>query len=132
MQVGPQPSQTATFLVAGNDTWYGGTTGTLSFIAADANPGNTNIGLRPRLNPMAAGSVITANTPTPGLTVSVGSGTPVSNTTEATGSAIVYTFTDPAVNVGVVFVTFRSPSGLGTTIGVPVVRGSAPSSCPPP
>jgi len=131
MQVGPQPGQTATFLVAGNDTWYGGTTGTLSFIAADANPGNTDIGLRPRLNPMAAGSVITANTPTPGLTVSVGSGTPVSNTTEATGSAVVYTFTDPAVNAGVVFVTFRSPSGLGTTIGVPVVRGSAPSNCPP-
>ncbi len=132
MQIGPQPSQTATFLVAGNDTWYGGSTDTLSFIVADANPGNTGIGLQPRLNPMAAGTVITATTPTPGLTVSVGGGTPVPSTTEASGAAVVYTFTDPAVNAGVVFVTFRSPSGLGTTISVPVVRGAAPSSCPAP
>jgi protocatechuate 3,4-dioxygenase beta subunit len=132
MQIGPQASQTDTFLVAGNDTWYGGTSGTLSFIVADANPGNTSLGLQPRLNPMAAGTSISATTPTPGLTVSVGGGSPVPSTSEATSAAVVYTFTDPAVNAGVVFVTFRSPSGLGTTISVPVVRGAAPSVCPAP
>ena len=129
MQVGPQPSQTATFLVAGNDTWYGGASGTLPFIVADANPGDVSIGLQPRLNPMAAGTVITATTPTTGLTVSVGGGSPIPSTTEATTAALVYTFTDDEVNSGVIFVTFRSPSGTGTTIGVEVVRGAAPDSC---
>ncbi len=132
MQVGQQPSQTDRFLVAGNDTWYGGTTDTLSFIVGDANPGSLGIGLQPRLNPMAAGTTITASTPSPGLTVSVGGGSPVPSTTEATLASVVYTFTDPAVNAGTVFVTFRSPAGLGTTISVPVVRGAAPSTCTPP
>ncbi len=130
LQVGPNPTQTLPFLAAGNDTWYGGTSSTLNFIVADANPGNAAQGLQPRLNPMAATSVITANTPTPGLTVSVGGGSPVPSTTEATSAAVVYAFTDPEVNEGVVFVTFRSPSGLGTTIAVPVVRGARPSVCP--
>jgi len=131
MQVGPRAADPGViFTLAGQDTWYGGTTDTLGFIVADANPGSTTRGLLPRLNPMAAGSTITATTPTTGMTVSVGGGTPVPNTTEATTAAVVYNFTDPAVNFGIAFVTFRSPSGLGTTIAVPIVRGPAPSVCP--
>ena len=111
------------------DTWYGGVSDTLSFIVADANPGSAVLGLLPRLNPMAAGTVITANTPTAGLTVVIGGGTPVPSTTEATSAAVVYNFTDPNVKSGVVFVTFRSPSGVGTTVSVPVVQGARPSEC---
>jgi 5-hydroxyisourate hydrolase-like protein (transthyretin family) len=130
LQVGPEFNQTATFVAAGGNTWYGGGGGLLSFIVADANPGDPRISQRPRLNPMAAGSTVSASTQTPGLSVGVGGGSPVPSTTEATTAAVTYTFTDPAVNEGVIFVTFRSPSGTGTTIAVPVVRGTAPSTCP--
>ena len=58
------PTQTAQFTLVAGDTWYGGGSGTLSFIVADANPGSIAQGLRPRLNPMAAGTVISASSPT--------------------------------------------------------------------
>ena len=74
LQVGPLPSQIESFTLVTGDTWYGGTSDALSFIVADANPGSATRGLLPRLNPMAAGTVITANTPTAGLTVVVGGG----------------------------------------------------------
>jgi hypothetical protein len=45
--------------------------------------------------------------------------------------AVAYNFSDPLVNSGVIFVSFNSPSGTGTTVAVPVVRGAAPSACPP-
>jgi len=151
LQVGPEANQTASFVAARGDTWYGGDGGAFSFVVADANPGLrkpagqwtgplqggvpsfdplADYTIFPRLNPMAAGSTVTASTPTPGLTVTVGGGALVPSTTEATAATVVYTFTDPAVASGVIFVTFRSPSGTGTTITVPVERGAAPSSCP--
>ena len=43
---------------------------------------------------------------------------------------MAYSFTDATVSSGVIFVTFRSPSGTGTTVSVTVVRGAAPSACP--
>ena len=131
LQVGPNPTQTAPFTLVAGDTWYGGASDTLSFVVADANPGSAAQGLQPRLNPMAAGSVITASTPTAGLTVVVGGGTPVPSTTEATSAAVVYNFTDPEVKSGVIFVTFRSPSGVGTTVTVPVIQAARPSVCAP-
>jgi hypothetical protein len=79
---------------------------------------------------MAAGSTVTAATPTQGLSITIGGGTPVPSTTEATTAALAYTFTDKAVTSGVIFVTFTSPSGTGTTVSVPVVNGAAPSACP--
>ena len=130
MQVGPSPIQTAPFTVVAGDTWYGGGNDTLSFIVADANPGSVSRGLPPRLNPMAAGTTVSATTPTTGLTVTVGGGSPVPSTTEATLAAVAYNFSDPLVTSGIIFVTFRSPSGTGTTVAVPVVKGAAPSSCP--
>jgi hypothetical protein len=130
LQIGPSPTQTASFDLVAGDTWYGGASGTLTFIVADANPGSVSLGLPPRLNPMAAGSTVTAATPTQGLSITIGGGTPVPSTTEATTAALAYTFTDKAVTSGVIFVTFTSPSGTGTTVSVPVVNGAAPSACP--
>jgi len=131
LQVGPNPTQTAPFTRVAGDTWYGGSSDTLSFIVGDANPGSLAQGLPPRLNPMAAGTVISASTPTSGLTVTLGGGSPVPSTTQASLAAVAYSFTDATVNSGVIFVTFRSPSGTGTTASVPVVRGvPRPTECP--
>jgi hypothetical protein len=144
LQVGSTPALNANFLLAGNDTWYGGGTGSLSFIVADANPGRpkpladwatSGVFNRlvdyiefPRLNPMAADSKISAASGTPGLTATVGGGSPVANTTEATGAAVSYAF-DDLTSEGTIFVTFTSPGGTGTTVTVPVVRGARPTVC---
>jgi hypothetical protein len=133
MQIGPLPSQTSApnqlTLVTG-DTWYGGTSDTLSFIVGDANPGSVALSLFPRLNPMAAGTTISATTPTTGLTVTLGGGSPVPSTTEASLASLAYTFTDPTVTAGIIFVNFTSPSGTRTSVAVPVQVGSRPSACP--
>ncbi|MDP1533362.1 MAG: hypothetical protein Q8L92_07245, partial [Rubrivivax sp.] len=118
------------FTQVAGDTWYGGRSGTLSFIVADANPGSVSLALPPRLNPMAAGTTITATTPTTGLAVVLGGGSPVASTTEASAAAVAYTFTDPLVSSGVIFVSFRSPSGTGTTVAINVVDGARPTTCP--
>jgi len=128
--VGPDVAQTDRFVRMGGNAWYGGAGGIIPLIVADANPGDPRIGQPPRLNPMAAGTTITAATQTPGLTTTVGGGSPVPSTTEATLATITYEFTDPLVSAGTIFVTFRSPSGTGTTYALPVVRGDAPSACP--
>jgi len=145
LQVGPLPMQTAQFTLVNGDTWYGGSGDTLSFFVADANPGRAkpvsqwagavfnpliDYEIYPRFNPMAAGTTISASTPTTGLTVTLGGGSPVPSTTEASLGAVAYSFSDPLVDVGVIFVTFRSPGGTGTTVTVPVDRRPAPSSCP--
>ena len=124
MQIGPAPTNTAVFtLVNSSDVWSQlSTSGALSFIVADANP-------LPRLNPMAAGTVITATTPTVGMTVSIAGGSPVPSTLEASGAAVTYSFTDTTVKSGIVLVTFKSPSGLSTTFGVTVKNADRTSAC---
>jgi len=129
LQTGSTPAQTATYALVAGDTWYGGRSGTLSFIVADANPGDASIGQLPRLNPMAATTTISASSPTKGLTVVMGGGTPVPSTTEATLASISYDFTDPAVTTGVILISFFSPSGTGTTVSVPLVVGAPPTAC---
>jgi len=130
MQVGPMPTQTVEFTAVAGDTWYGGRSGTLSFIVGDANPGSLAQGLRPRLNPMAAGTVVSAASPTTGVTVTVG-GSPVPSTTEATLAAVAYNFGLTAPPTGVVLVTFTSPSGTATTYSVDVVTDAPrPAACP--
>jgi hypothetical protein len=145
LQVGPSTTQLQQFTRAAGDTWYGATSGTLSFIAADANPGRikpaslwvdpssfnplTDYELFPRLNPLAAGSVVSASTQTNGLAVSVGGGSPIPSTSEASTASIAYAFTPP-VSSGIVFVTFTSPSGVGTSVAVNVTVGTRPSACP--
>ena len=123
LQVGPEASQTATFVALGGDIFYGGRIGSFSIIVADANA--------LRLNPMAAGTTIAASTSTAGMTARLGGGSPVANTTEATSALVSYQFTDPAITSGIVFVTFTSPSGTGTTVAVPVETVTPPgfSAC---
>jgi hypothetical protein len=131
LQIGPLTSQTGTFTLVNGDVWYGNASDTLSFIVGDANPGSVALGLPPRLNPMAARTVISASTPTKGLSVTVGGGSPVPSTTEASLVSVAYSFTDAAVFEGVIFVTFTSPSGFGTVVAVPVAIGTRSSACPP-
>ncbi len=132
LQTGPQSTTSSTFnLVQGGEVWYAGSGGAfLPFIVADRNtfptpgPGGT-IG---RLNPMAAGTTVSASTPTTGLTVRIGGGTPVPSTSEATSAVIGLSF--DATTRGVVFVTFTSPSGVATTYAVTVDSGVRPTACP--
>ncbi len=97
--------------------------GTLSLIAADANP--------IAFNPMAAGTVVSVAA-SDGLTVNVLGGSPVADSGTPTGVAISYKFDDKTSD-GTIAVTFKSPSGLATavsqfismrTIGANVVAGS--------
>ena len=132
----PAPLTTSTQAftpVRGGETWYGtgGSSLSLNFIVADANtyptPGpNGAIG---RLNPMAARTTVEASTPTTGLKLTVG-GTPVPNTSEASTASIGVGF--DTASAGVVFVTFTSPSGLGTTYAINVQQTSVGKvgSCP--
>lgn len=134
LQTGPAPTTTGAFTrVLGGETWYGsgGSSLFLNFIVADANtfptPGpNNSVG---RLNPMAAGTTVTASTPTTGLKLTVG-GTPVPNTSEASAASVGVGF--DTASAGVVFVTFTSPSGLATTYAINVQQTSVGKvgSCP--
>jgi hypothetical protein len=124
LQVGASPTAKASFTVVGGQTWYSGGSdaGLLSLIVADANP--------VRLNPMAAGTTITAATSTQGMTVNLEGGSPVASMSEASLAAISFKF-EPTTNSGVVSVTFTSPSKLATTVSIPVVKGSRGASvCP--
>ena len=139
LQVGSQPAGVVSFTPVQGDTWYGsGLSISLPFIVADANtfPAVSDAGAIGRLNPMAAGTAITARTPTTDVSVTVGGGTPVPSTTEATTALVGVTFGQTAPSSALVFVTFTSPSGLGTTYAVTVQRvdaappSSKPSNCP--
>ena len=94
-----------------------GTTGSLSFLLADANP--------VALNPVAAGTTISASA-TAGLTVSP-LGTPVPSTLSPSGAALNYAF-DNVTTSGTITITIRSPGGLGTVISQTIYRGAAPGT----
>jgi protocatechuate 3,4-dioxygenase beta subunit len=127
----PTKPVTAQFTQVAGDTWYAGSGGTaLQLIVADANPGSAKQGLSPRLNPMAAGTTISASTPTTGVTVTVNGGSPVPSTTEVTTASIGVAFSPTAPPTAVVFVTFTSPSGTATTYPINVSQGIRPSKCP--
>ncbi len=136
LQTGPQPTTTSVFTpVLSGQIWYGADSSiALPFIVADANtfslPGpNASVG---RFNPMAAGTTVTVSTPTTGLKVTLGGGSPVPSTTEATLAAVGVTF--DTVSSGVVFVTVTSPSGVASTYAINVQQATAlnpkPSDCP--
>jgi hypothetical protein len=135
LQTGPYLSDFTVnnFTEVAGDTWYGGVAGSLSFLVGDANtypidyPGKA-AALVGRLNPMAAGTVLTASA-TDGLTIRVAGGSPVPNSQEATYAVVAYEF-DAGVTSGEVTVGFRSPSGLTTTVVVPVEVAGRPSACP--
>ncbi len=144
LQTGPRLPGTAVpserrALVAG-DTWYSLLPeGVLDFIIADSNPGRVvdpdadlsdeaNWTVLPRLNPVAAGSIITATTTSRGLTVSLAGGSPVVNTTRATLASVSYSFTDPTVQAGTINLSVRSPSGLEVTYTIGVDRSRPPAA----
>ena len=138
---GPAPSVVRA-LVDG-DTWYStASDGVLFFTIADSNPGrpvaNPTVDLTdranwlvlPRLNPVAAGSVVGATSSSRGFTPSIVGGTPVASSSEATTAAVGYTFSDPTVLSGVINLTVTSPSGLAVTYSITVDRSRGPgSSC---
>ena len=97
--------------------------GVISFVVSDANP--------VRLNPMAAGTVIAVST-TSGMTAKVEGGSPVPSTLEATFASISYEMTGETT-AGTITVSFTSPSGLKTSIGLFISSTTAPGSrvlCP--
>jgi len=92
--------------------------GVLTFFASDSNP--------VAFNPMAAGTTISASA-TEGLTVSVSAGSPVPSTVSPSGVGITYSFAD-GTNIGTITVTFRSPSGLATSVSQYLSRAALPSA----
>jgi Bacterial Ig-like domain (group 1) len=114
-----------TYRLVGSTELYanGAKSGGFFFFAADANP--------VAYNPMAAGTVVSVSA-TEGLSVSVAGGSPVPSTSAPSGVSINFSFADDATS-GTVFVSFRSPGGLTTTVSQRLIRGTAPigSTCPP-
>lgn len=122
-------------IVTSNDGWTQGSTeyylmngsvlfnlpakgGAVSFLVADTNPN--------RLNPMPAGTTVTA-TGTSGISVTVGGGSPVPNTSAARAAMVGIDFGDTTFS-GTVFVTTTTPGGVGTTHAFGVSRATAPPS----
>jgi hypothetical protein len=125
LQVSSSPLDVQNFALVQGDTYYFGNPGggSLSFTVGDANtypPGSPFAagGAVGRLNPVAAGSTITATTPTDSMVVRVGGGSPVPSTSEASTAVIGVTF--QGATSGIVFVTVTSPSGLAQTYTVNV------------
>lgn len=104
------------FRVGGSDVSGSGIRGSLTFIVRDTNP--------VRLNPVAAGTVITVDGTT-GLTVRVTGGSPVINTTIATSASISYEFAATATD-GTVTLHIRAPSGLTTDVPFRICTGACP------
>ena len=123
-QVGPAPTNTAKHTLVDGQPWYTGSSasGALTLIVADAND--------IRLNPMAAGTTIAASTTTSGLTVTLDGGTPVPSTSQASFASLSFTF-EAGTTSGLITVTFTSPSGITSSVAIPVVNGDRPSICPP-
>jgi hypothetical protein len=92
-----------------------------SFYVSDANG--------QRINPMAAGTTISiaATGGTSGLLLG---GSPVPSTTDVSVASFSYSFTT-GITSGTVTLTFTSPSGLATSIGIPVfASASGQTLCP--
>ena len=104
-------------------TWYANSSaGTISLIAADANS--------TRLNPMAAGTTIAASTTSTGLTVTLDGGSPIPSTSQASFANLSFNFSAGTTS-GLITVRFTSPSGLTTSVGIPVQTVARPNVCPP-
>ncbi|HSI58901.1 MAG TPA: hypothetical protein VLA16_15185 [Ideonella sp.] len=120
----------ATFYLASASAHLYGLPGAGSFnlIVADANPDPDGSGSKlPRLNPMAAGTVLTASATT-GISATVRGGSPVADTSDATSAVIGFEFTD--ASAGTIFVTATSPGGTGTTFNINVaIDAAAGTAC---
>ena len=111
-------AQKSTYRLFGGAGLYGmAQADILSFAVADANP--------VAYNPVAAGTVITASA-TSGLAVTLQSGTPVPSTSSPTGASVSYKFDDTTTS-GTITVSFKSPSGLVSSVSQYVSRAAAPT-----
>jgi hypothetical protein len=114
--------------IAGDSVWYTGvdsagnprTNGVLQIVLADSNP--------IRLNPIAAGSTITALSSTDNFTVSVAGGSPVASSADATVLFLQYKSIGPTLANFSVTVT-SMPSKTTTTFPLVVQIGARPSAC---
>jgi 5-hydroxyisourate hydrolase-like protein (transthyretin family) len=108
LQVSGNPADTQQFYPAGNPSTDTICTtlksGGFTLIAADANP--------IRLNPMPAGTTVSASTPTTGFSTTINSGSPIPSSSAATGVSVGYSF-DTAVSA-FISVSFKSPAGTIT------------------
>lgn len=140
MQTGPLPAQKTDYYVAGGDSICSvSASGSFTLIAADANPGLLKSGLTapvdtsnssnyivlPRLNPMPAGTTISASTLTSGFSTSIGAGSPVPNQAQASNVTVNYNF-DTAAS-GDITLVFTSPKGTGTAFSFTVNKKA---TCP--
>ena len=108
--------------VGDQDVWHANaSSGALSLLVADKN--------KIRLNPMAAGTVIKATSPTRGLSVSV-SGSPVPSTSKPSAAAVSFQF-DATATQGTVQIELVSPSGTSTLYSVAVSTLPRASICQP-
>ncbi len=96
--------------------------GVITLQASDANP--------VAFNPMAAGTVVTVAA-TSGLTATVVGGSPIPSSGVPTSVSISYEFDDKTTS-GTVSVTFKSPSGLQTTVSQSIRMGAPDKPCPRP
>jgi hypothetical protein len=124
LQPGSDPATTLNYPRLAGDTWYTGSSASdsLVLIVADANG--------TRLNPMAAGTTVSASTTTTGLTVTLDGGSPVPSTSEASIAGLSFNF-DAGTTSGLITVRFTSPSGTTSSVAIPVVNGNRPSVCAP-
>lgn len=117
---------TTSFRVVSNDTICASTlTGAFNILVADANS--------LRLNPMAAGTTVEADTTTAGFGTAVAAGSPVPSTTSASGATITFNFNDSAVTDGFITLTLTSPNTrTRSNASVRVVRGATATAlgCP--
>jgi hypothetical protein len=124
LQPGSDPATTLNYPRLAGDTWYTGSSASdsLVLIVADANG--------TRLNPMAAGTTVSASTTTTGLTVTLDGGSPVPSTSEASIAGLSFNF-GAGTTSGLITVRFTSPSGTTSSVAIPVVNGNRPSVCAP-
>lgn len=112
-------AQVQFFTLGGNTVIQNlGASGSISFMVADNND--------TALNPVAAGSTITAAATT-GVAANVLSGTPVGNSLVPTDAVVGVAFDDSASS-GTITITVRSPSGRSSVISQRVYRNQAPGS----
>jgi hypothetical protein len=118
------PSVSRTYYTVQGSTLFGvpSSGGTLSFFASDSN---TN-----RFNPLPAGTTVSVRS-TSGLSATVNGGSPVPSTYSPTSVTLGYTWN--GVTSGTITISFTTPKGLVTSVGVYLDQGAAPpgySACP--
>jgi hypothetical protein len=124
--VPPAVAPQVTLVDVGPGVLYGvPSAGAFTILLSDTNPN--------RLNPMPAGTVLSATSAKSGASVKGGS--PVPSTSSATGVSVGYDFgsNDSPTATDTIFLTAKSPHGLITTYAFAISRAALPNTstaCP--